>query len=675
MGIGDWLCSYVFGGTGRLAKTLALTSLVLMLVAGTSRAGDVSGQPTNSLSITNSATNVLPQVGGAAGGAAGGAPIAGGGVPGATGGAGGEEGWLSGLHVSGYASQTFGMWQNPTALKAYTRSRNNLAVARSLLQVDENYRLNENNTFFMREWFVYEPPYSFDSANNPFYGAGTPFHSSFGSKMNGFYNNYQVRDAWWENKTGPLTTFVGNQIVVWGQSLAFRVGDVINPADTCWAFGFANLEQSREAQWMIHPILNLPEWGPLTSNFVELVLEPGFQPRWWPEQTNDPYNKFRADLTAGRVNPCYPAASHGPSARFDVQYSTQPRFGANYVLAPFGPFSTTGQQLKGPCPGIGCGGTMVDPPASREFFICAPIGPGGPASLGLMRAYNNPYRLKAPFKCNLALNKHQGNYGPIGDGVAVDTGFWRVPGMQPENWNEGVRYHTLWGATEWTALYYNDNTSGGAPWSLKWTPFTNLWNYSYYDIQEAGITADRPMPVPASIAEYFPAVVRGEMLYTNHQSFEDNAFSNINGQRWSDVVKYMLAVDIDQAYAPWLTTTGNLSANFEVFHTIVMDNAKTSYIGNDLNGRQLKNDVNLLFHIGTSWWWSDFAPDWAMIYNPKGNNFALFPSITLNPPWTKKYFVKLQAIEILGGDKEQNVGLFKGQNYLIAQFQYNFNVL
>ncbi len=58
------------------------------------------------------------------------------------------------------------MWQNPTALRDFTRSRNNLAVARSLLQVDENYRLNESNTFFMREWFVYEPPYSFNSANN-----------------------------------------------------------------------------------------------------------------------------------------------------------------------------------------------------------------------------------------------------------------------------------------------------------------------------------------------------------------------------------------------------------------------------------------------------------------------------------------------------------------------------
>ena len=54
--------------------------------------------------------------------------------------------------------------------------------------------------------------------------------------MNGIYNTYELRDAWWENKSGPLTTFIGNQIVVWGQSIAFRVDDVINPTNTCWAF-------------------------------------------------------------------------------------------------------------------------------------------------------------------------------------------------------------------------------------------------------------------------------------------------------------------------------------------------------------------------------------------------------------------------------------------------------
>ncbi|HKV54995.1 MAG TPA: hypothetical protein VJN94_10155 [Candidatus Binataceae bacterium] len=631
----EWLWSDVFGGTGRAIRIIAATALAVAVSVGAGYAGDISAQPNNGLSVTNSAANVMPDDQAA------------------------ESGWLSGLHVSGYGSQTFGMWQNPTTLRDYTKSRNNLATSRTLLQVDENYRLNDANTFFMREWFVYEPPYSFNSANNKAYGAGTPFHSSFGEKMNDYYNNYQIRDAWWENKTGPLTTFVGNQIVVWGQSLAFRVGDVINPADTCWAFGFANLEQSRNAQWMVHPILNLPEWGHFSSNFLELVVQPGFSPVWWPEQSGDPYNKYRSDITAGRALPCLPAASHGPSARFDVHYDNRAIFGADAPLSagPYGP----------------SGAGLVAPPAARLFFICNP---------GIVRAGFNPYKAQmAHFDphCNLLLSKNQHNYGPIGDNVnganPVDTGFWHVPGMQPQNWNEGVRFHSLTGPAEWTLLYYNDNTGGASPWSLKWTPYTSLWNYTLPDIQEAGATVDSPLPVPSSIAEYFPAVGRGEMLYINHNSFETNVFNSMTGQRWSDVVKWMVAIDLDQAYAPWLTSTGNLSANVEVEDNIIMDNAKFSYVGNDLNEQNLKNDVSVLFNIGTSWWWEDFAPTWTMIYNPKGTTFALFPAIVLNPPWTKKYFLKLQAIEVLGGDREAGIGLFKGQSLLTAQFQYNFNLL
>jgi hypothetical protein len=132
-----------------------------MLLVATSRARDIADGPADSLAVTNSVNNLLPQP------ASPPAPAAAPPAPS------GEESWLSGLHISGYGSQTFGMWQNPTTLRQYTRSRNNLAVARSLLQVDENYRLNENNSFFMREWFVYEPPYSFNSANNPFWAAAT----------------------------------------------------------------------------------------------------------------------------------------------------------------------------------------------------------------------------------------------------------------------------------------------------------------------------------------------------------------------------------------------------------------------------------------------------------------------------------------------------------------------
>jgi hypothetical protein len=662
MGLERWFCG-AFGGTGKIFKTTAAASLIVILSVATSRAGDISSQPADSLSVTNSVTRLLPQA----------APPPG-----------GEQTWLSRLHISGYGSQTFGMWQNPTALKEYTRSRNNLAVARSLLQLDVNYRFNENNTFFTRAWFVYEPPYSFNSANNPAFGAASANHASFGHFMNGYYNNYQFRDAWWENKFGPLTTFVGNQLVVWGQSLAFRVGDVINPADTCWAFGFANLEQSRNPLWMVHPILNLPEWGPLTSNFAEVVWIPGVAPVYWPEQDGPAGLWDGQSSKSGRTAICQPSAHHGPSARFDVQHNNFFRAGIGPgVTAPFDNILIPA--AGGPASGLFTGPFsdyndegIVAQPANREFWVCTNLAP---LLLGFNPKKANfadpvPPSLRHP--CHTHLSKGNVPYSVIGDGTAVDIGRLRINGFQPQNWNVGVRLHTLYGSTEWTLLYYDDNTNGlgtGTEETLKWTPYTNLWEYHQANVQQVGVTVDRPLPMPAMLAEYFPAVFRGEMLYLNHMSVEDQAPLNFTGQGWSDRVRYMLALDLDQAYAPWLTSTGNLSANLEVEQEIIMDNKKTYSNGNALAEHQLKNDVSVLFNFGTSWWWSDFAPTWTMIWNPKGDTFALFPSIILNPPWTKKYFMKLQAIEILGGDKLWGIGLFKGQSYLIAQFQYNFNVM
>src|SRR5439155_20905807 len=81
-------CSDVFWGTGRRVRILAAASLIAMVSVATSRAGDISGQPGNGLSVTNSATDLLPQ-------AAAGAPPP---LPGEA------AGGLAGLHVSGYVS-------------------------------------------------------------------------------------------------------------------------------------------------------------------------------------------------------------------------------------------------------------------------------------------------------------------------------------------------------------------------------------------------------------------------------------------------------------------------------------------------------------------------------------------------------------------------------------------
>src|ERR1700733_6279098 len=343
------------GGVRNRIAALGLALAIVGLCAGKSMASDLSALPTQGLNVTGAAPSVLPTT---APSTAVLADSSGGGAP--------SEGWLQGLHVSGFLSQTFGMWQNPEALRDYTKSRNNLATSRTWLQVDENYRLNENNNFFMREWFVYEPPYAYNSANS-----GTGLGAvAFGKYANAFYNQYTVRDAWWENKTGPVTTYVGNQIVVWGQSLAFRVGDVVNPQDTTWAFGFANLEQSRIPQWMIHPIWNLPEFGPFQSNFLEGVLDPRLQPMWNSCDYGDHRYDGECNVNAGSVNNGFSGGvGFDPAGPFSVNLPNTQNFYpgrtallGGSILPPHGePFQFSNLNLTG---------------LSAESFYCLNAGIG-----------------------------------------------------------------------------------------------------------------------------------------------------------------------------------------------------------------------------------------------------------------------------------------------------------
>ena len=123
---------------------------------------------------------------------------------------------------------------------------------------------------------------------------------------------------WFKHRWGPLQFFVGKQIVTWGESLAFRVGDQINPQDTSYAFGFSNLETSRVPLWMLHPILNLPSVGPLSSNFAELVYIPGFD--FLYTQVDQPGDSFDGlNNIAGRVN----ISGEDPGGRFGARLDTR----------------------------------------------------------------------------------------------------------------------------------------------------------------------------------------------------------------------------------------------------------------------------------------------------------------------------------------------------------------
>ena len=124
-------------------------------------------------------------------------------------------------------------------------------------QIDLNESFGEHLQFFARFWGVYEPSYPFEN------GARSGLRN-----LSDFYNEYDFRDLWLKVKEGPLNVFIGKQIVEWGESLAFRVGDQINPQDVSYAFGFNNLEASHLPIYMLHPILNLPAFSAFSFEFL-----------------------------------------------------------------------------------------------------------------------------------------------------------------------------------------------------------------------------------------------------------------------------------------------------------------------------------------------------------------------------------------------------------------------
>lgn len=517
---------------------------------------------------------------------------------------------LQGLSISGFVQNESGMWVNSANLVPFGRlagehhGANSLAVERNWLQLDTNYTISPQNKFFLRFWGVYEPRYPFDNE-----GTGTPFGLPCAGCGNGlspvgiyqrgisqFYNRYDVRDAWWKDKFGPLTLFLGRQIVTWGESVAFRVGDVINPQDFSWAFGFANLEQSRLPVWMVHPILNLPDFGTLTSNFAEGVWVLPWQPLYTSVNYSDERYSGHSD-SAGSVTLFAPSGS-----RFDF-------YPYNCLIPAF----------------------------------CAP---GQQAAFPQAVNFTNPITR------------------------------WQVPGVRLANSMEGFRLHTVAWNTEMTAIFWHAHQlSPGTYVTGNPTAGQGLAE-RYPQLNDAGVTANRPIYLPGSILSQIPFVLRTEGVIQDRTPFNtlDTGVSNATVDKTT--LNTLVALDNDGISAPWLTRTGTLSTILEWQNYDILSSTKNlvySYYAEHWRHAE----ENLLLSASTSWYWGAIAPTLSGIYNPDGDTFLLFPSLLLTPPWTDKYFLNLLYIGILSNDKYSSYagGVFKGKSTLVMQFQYNFEAV
>jgi hypothetical protein len=522
-----------------------------------------------------------------------------------------NPGWMQGLSVSGFINNITGMWVDSSGIR-YQKNKNSLATERNWLQMDINYILNGDNRFFVRGWVVYEPPYRFEYASRL-------------NDMSDYYNQWNVRDAYWKSVNGPLTLFVGRQIVTWGESLAFRVGDVINPQDFTWNFGFSNLEQSRLPLWMVHPIMNLPSWGPLTANFIEGIWTPVWQPMYnpsvdTPNQSSNPHSNW-----------------------YDGQHDVA---GSVSLLAPF---------------------TSV---ASARFQTQpAPILVGGPGIPNNMAAF--------PQLCGQFVGRH-----------CMVSGFnnfsspffgYRLPADNLGSSTEGFRIHTLVKNAEITLIYwhghqFNEAGTPGAQFYVIGNPGgPQFLQTSFPQFNDIGATLNRPIYLPGEILSSVPIVLRTEAIFQDRTPFNTTDVGVHNAVVDKSTVNSLVALDLDGLYTPWLTSTGTLSANLE-WNQYTISGYGKNLVYSFYAERWRHNEEQILFDVNTSWWWGAILPTYAMIWNPSGNTTLLFPTLVMTPPWTNKYFATLGYVGILGNDRLNSFsgGVFKGKSLMYMGFQYNF---
>jgi hypothetical protein len=545
--------------------------------------------------------------------------------------------WAQNLHISGLWQSVNGTFIHSSGIE-YINPKNSLSDARNLFQLDVNDEFTSHDRFFLRFWGVYEPPYPVEwravnlqrvpiSTNPPPpYG---PKGKVSAKNYDDFYNQYAPREAWFEHTahvpdTGALHVFFGKQIVTWGQSVSFRVNDLVNPQDTTWAFGFANLEQSRMPLYMIHPVLELPDWGPFSADFLEAIAVPGFQPLWNTVDYAD--QRFvNQDGVAGWVN------AGAPTNGF-LRFSPRPE---TRCVIPAG----KPQHL---IDGIG-------------FAACEPNGLGG------------YYVVSAPSSF------------PILKGEGAPRVSWAVPRDTFRNIEFGYRAHTVLtntnsvlDNTELTAEYWNGHEYGP-------TAFVNGTSVQerYPTYQATGVAFDRPLNAPDSWGpvSQIPLVLRSEFLYDNHEPFQTlAAAADPSAVRFSDDIKWLVGLDVTSWYAKSISETGQLGITFEYFGENILD--YNDYMAPQTYNTHLQKFTNqFLAQIAENWESNLIAATWTSIYDPNGEALAMFPSVVLTPPWTNKYFLKAQVIDVIGTDSHASYGLYKGKAMAIGTFQYNFDIL
>jgi hypothetical protein len=197
--------------------------------------------------------------------------------------------------------------------------KGNIQTFRNTLQVETNVKLNPNCEFFTIARGYYEGSWDIDhSLPSEVWDMEATHH---GDRMGG---DIDLREYYMTFRQGPVTLKLGSQQVIWGESDALRMADIVNPLDVSWHYVFENWEDIRIPLRMVNllfepstqnqfrmQVIYIPEdfrtWSWAPEGAPHAI--PGVPQFFWDQQKNELPD--RNDFSNGEYGVRFQAAYGG----------------------------------------------------------------------------------------------------------------------------------------------------------------------------------------------------------------------------------------------------------------------------------------------------------------------------------------------------------------------------
>jgi hypothetical protein len=505
------------------------------------------------------------------------------------------EGW----EVTGFIRNNSGIFLNHN--QDFTQSSNQLATERSWLRLklDGNI-IPDTLSIRLVGQFIYEPKYDIEKGANIHWNE---------------YSEVDLREAYMTYKPVQENTLrIGRQIAAWGESLAFRVGDVINPVDSRFAFTFVNPEDNRIPQWMLRDTQQFPS----IRSSIEFIVNP-----LW---TDDKYRVDPLYAEAGTQASCASTSGCTPGWRF-APYPDMRTDGINAVM-PYG------------------GTSILPAPLGRSYAYYSPIPFVLP--VGYWPTEIPSVRYETPTD-NIENLRYGARTSTTAVGYQFGAFYWHTQEYTPVMERGGTRGTTDVGALInplLAGLYVVPNRD----YIMRW-PNVNIF----------GLYANKDMPLGVLRTE---ATYRPKRTYNTLDPNEPSALTK------KDTLSYLLAWDIQTMFRP-LSETGTIDINLEYVGDWILEDASYLNVTGYLTPVH-KDTHTFLFNIGTNWNYSEYSAGVMVIYNVY-NNGAILPSVKWTPDWYNKAFsFDLKYINVFGKDDFEGMGLFRQKDMLVFTTQFSF---